>query len=743
MRGRGGALLLVLGACLPPPAMAQGCVPDNTSDWMANTASTVQVRPADCASVQQTPPDLSWPDMSPDAQYQVTMTYPGGIVKSRTVGHNWINWDEVLPPGNYTWQVQISNANGSLQSRARRFTVAQDAVAFLVPDWNTLYARAIAKPRPRALPDPATAQAMVGQRQAELNLLLAQVDSRLGDALPAEPISGSQTAVATLASDEGKRTLAAALAWLVSLREEHFAEALRRAVNLASWDPQGATSYANQDEASRAIAATLALAYDWMYPRLDAAQRELLLAGILARATDMYNDIIGARARIAVHPYDSHGNVTLTYLALITVLVAGDVPQAQVGLRDALPLAIHWTNPWGGEDGGFANGTAYAGWVVGDSLIPWYILRWAVGVDVAQKAWVRNFSRFSANFLPPGTPAGVFGDAAELRLSENWARFGKAQALFAPSPLARWYASQLSGEDPTQLQLLLAPPADAGPSAFPAGTPNAMLFPSIGWAGLHSSLEDPARVSIYFKSSPYGSFNHSHAGQNGFVVNAAGRPLAIASGYFDGYGSAHWNGWYKQTLAHNAITYDGGKGQGVFEHGGGLSPGTITGFENTAAYAVVSGDATQAYGGALSLARRSLVYLRPNLLLVYDRLASATPRQWEWNLHALNLMDVVSDRKVTINNSNQSLCVDMLAAPPLRFTQSSQFSVDPAGSMPAQWHGSFYSVDPLAATEFIALLNVGCTATSASASNTDGVWTVGLGAATVTIGAGGGISVTP
>src|SRR6185295_8461250 len=238
---------------------------------------------------------------------------------------------------------------------------------------------------------------------------------------------------------------------------------------------------------------------------------------------------------------------------------------------------------------------------------------------------MRNFSRYSASFLPPGTPSGVFGDAAEMRLSENWARFGKAQALFAPSPLARWYASQLSGEDPTQLQLLLAPPADAGPSAFPAGTPNAMLFPSIGWAGLHSSLEDPARVSIYFKSSPYGSFNHSHADQNGFVVNAAGRPLAIASGYFDGYGSAHWNGWYKQTLAHNAITYDGGKGQGVFEHGGGLSPGTITAFENTAAYAVVSGDATQAYGGALSLARRSLVYLRPNLLLVYDRLASATP----------------------------------------------------------------------------------------------------------------------
>ena len=28
-------------------------------------------------------------------------------------------------------------------------------------------------------------------------------------------------------------------------------------------------------------------------------------------------------------------------------------------------------------------------------------------------------------------------------------------------PLARWYAAQLSGEDPAALQLLLAPPADS------------------------------------------------------------------------------------------------------------------------------------------------------------------------------------------------------------------------------------------------------------------------------------------
>src|SRR5207244_2887962 len=219
-------------------------------------------------------------------------------------------------------------------------------------------------------------------------------------------------------------------------------------------------------------------------------------------------------------------------------------------------------------------------------------------------------------------PVGAFGDGAEQALTEAWARFGKAYTLFAPTPLGRWYASQLSGEDPRGFALLLAPPADTSPAPYPAGTPDAALFPSIGWTAMHSSLQDPARVSVYFKSSRYGSYNHSHADQNSFVVNAGGQRLAIESGYYDDYMTSHWWQWYKQTRAQNAITFDGGQGQVVYEESGALGPGVITGYAHQAGYDVVTGDATQAYGGALTRAQRSLVYLRPNLILVYDALAS-------------------------------------------------------------------------------------------------------------------------
>lgn len=77
----------------------------------------------------------------------------------------------------------------------------------------------------------------------------------------------------------------------------------------------------------------------------------------------------------------------------------------------------------------------------------------------------------------------------------------------------------------------------------------------------------------------------------------------------------------------------------------------------------------------------------------------------------------------------------------MAFTQTDLFAADPIGNPPRQWHGNFYSVDLLGAAEFIALLNVGCTPTMASADNADGVWIVPVGDKVISIAAGGGVTV--
>jgi hypothetical protein len=712
---------LVLSLLFPVAAHAAAdCVPGKAADWMAvSDALAAMVRPADCLTVQQTPPDFSWPDISRDAKYTLQLTYPGGQTKSLSAPQNWANWIEALPPGTYTWTVTATDSGGTRKSSPRKFIVDGNSKPFVVPDMNALLAQVKAKPHPRGLPDASTLEKIVSQRSAAIAALRAEVERNIRKPLPPEPSSESVGSNNSAVFAEVKTAIKSLAAYALTKDEQYFNDSLRRVKNLASWDPNGTTAYhlRGMDMSARMMTWALTLGYDWLHPKLDAGTRSLLVGTIKIRLRHMFDDTMGARSRVARHPRDSHGQLTVAMLGMMATLLAGDVAEADDYVRKALPLGMNLTMPWGGEDGGFANGTSYAIWDVGESLSYWYVLRWATGIDFAQKAWVRNFAQVLAYFSPPGTPARLFGDGHEHARNEPQARFGKGLAYFAPTPLGRWYASRVSGEDPKRFEYLMAPPADfSGAQRLPAGTPNALHLPSIGWVAMHSDLSDNARTSVYFKSSPppFGAFNHQHADQNAFVVNAGGERLAIESGYYDRYKSKHWWEWLKTTKAKNAITYDGGGGQIFFEAHKKMGYGGITRFASTPEYDIVTGDATPAYDGALRQALRSIVYLRPNLILVHDRLASATPRQWEWNIHALNPMTVNSDRSIRIDNRGQSLCVEMLAGPDVRFNQDNHWTAEPAKGE-AQWHGRF-STAPLPAAEFIVLMNVGCAEVKAAVS---------------------------
>ncbi|MDP1679983.1 MAG: heparinase II/III family protein, partial [Candidatus Nitrotoga sp.] len=246
-------------------------------------------------------------------------------------------------------------------------------------------------------------------------------------------------------------------------------------------------------------------------------------------------------------------------------------------------------------------------------------------------------------------------------------------------------------------------------TALPSGTPHGILIPSIGWTAMHSDLGKLSRTSVYFKSSPYGSYSHSHADQNSFVINSGGQRLAIDSGYYDSWTSPHRNGWYTNTKAHNAITYDGGVGQTISSLD---SEGKITQFEHTPGYDLVTGDASLAYGGGLTKAVRSMVYLRPNTLVIFDSLESKTPRTWEWNIHALSKMGTLagSVRHFLIDQAGVKLCVRMFVAPDgnVALSQTDQFTEAPQGTYPNQWHGRFSSLVKSTTARFVTVLEVGC-----------------------------------
>ena len=675
------------------------------------------VRPADCATVEQTPPDFSWPARSGASQYRFALTFPTGKTEVRRVDHNWIAWPEALAPGAYRWRVTTmqEGSPGSQEVASGRFSVGAQAHPFVVPNWRILYARASTLAHPRALPQKMEKEGLVGaflnERKEGLQQLLTRADGDAARGLTPEPPFGpSLTVIQLNTGEETKRIQNAAFAWVVTKNRKYLDQTKRRAFSMARWNPRGSTGFKHHDLAAKMVALTLTLTYDWLYEEFTGEERAALLDAIRPRMQDMVGALVGPRG-VNLVPYDSHGSEIIGKIAAISAILAGDVPDAEQWFAQSVPLHFHSISPWGGEDGGYANGTNYALWDIGDSFTVWHILRWITGVNVADKSWVRNFGAYLAYFLPPGTPRHAFGDGAELVPGENWARFSKAYALLAPSPLSRWYATQLFGEDKARLELLLAPRDARGEPPFPEGMANAALFPSIGWSAMHSDPRDRNRMSVYFKSSPYGSHNHSHADQNSFVIHARGRALAIDSGYYDAYRSRHWENWTKQTRAHNAITFDGGQGQ---THHVIAASGDVTQFESDEHLDIVTGDATRAYGGALRQAVRSVVYDRSDQVVVFDRLESATPRRWEWNIHALERMLQEKTGNLLIRSGPVSLCVELHASSPVRFVQNTGFTDAPrnngfaAGEMPKQWHGRFETEDKTTTALFAAVLSIDC-----------------------------------
>ncbi|HET9577114.1 MAG TPA: DUF4962 domain-containing protein [Usitatibacter sp.] len=727
----------LLAAALTPLAVLAAradtaCGPH--SDMLVRSDTTLApVRPAECASVGQTPPEFTWPPQDGDNTYTLTLTRPDGKTESRTTKANWLLWDHALAPGRYSWRIKSSGAS-TQTSDPRSFTIARDAVPFVVPPPEALLQRAKQTPRPRTwrAGDDALKH-LKSSRDAAFRSMLEEVQNKFPAEVQPEPSSGSIESNYEDTVAEQKRTLSAALAWAVTHERRYGDDAFRRVMAQARWNTQGTLAYKTNDMASRTVAWTLALAYDWLHDYLHPSQKAVVAAAIRERVQPMYEEVL----KLAAYPYDSHGNISLTIVGAIGALMAGDIPEADAWVTQALPLAVAWTSPWGWEDGGFGNGTAQAFWDTGSNLPAWQVIRSATGLDLSKKDWVRNHGRFLAYFVPPGSPSGVFGDGLELDLHEVWARVGKAYARFAPSPLARWYAHSQRGEDEARFELLMSAQRDGGAAPFPAGSPGAAVFPSIGWAAMHSDLQDPKRVSVYFKSSPYGSYNHSHADQNSFVIHDKGRRLAFASGYYDGYKTAHWNEWYHQTRAANAITFDGGRGQGLNDR---RFAGEITRFESTRRYDYAIGHAEKAYDGALTKAQRTIVYLRPDVVLVHDIVAAPEPHAWEWNIHAAERMERVGERTVELRNGPARLCLEMLAAPEVAFEQSNRFTAPPQGNPPPrdQWHGVFQAASPAKDAEFVALMRVGASCAhdgkpSAAASRVPGGWRVDLGQARVTL----------
>lgn len=622
---------------------------------------------------QQNPPDFSWPPVPFADGYQLQVC--GDEQCQRVVRQteiltvNYHNFPKALAPDTYWWRVRFkSGENWGRWSDARRFRVASDAQPFEVPPVAEL-AAAVPPGHPRVWATAKTLEAFRargaegGPRAAWLAAEVAGARSYAAQPLPPEPTFDPQAERNTAAwiaahnklrgEGEGpaERVLRTAFAYLATGDEELGQSAVAQLVNVAGWDPDGATGYQTHDQVHRALTWKPALAYDWCYDLLTPEQRQLVCTMVQQRAQTMLDHLVTARP-IWEQPYDSHGWTAFGYLGITAIALLHDVPVAADWFGTIVPAYANVLPPWGDEDGGWCQGTAYWQYSQGSNKEFMDVLLSATGLNLYDKAYARNSGYFPLYTLPHGSPRSHFGDGNRDQPSDYHRLHYRRVAQMTGNPIYQWAWQMLGDRLPGGLRSYYSGDDDL-PARPPVDLPQSRWFRDIDWVTMHSDLTDPERVSLYFKSSPMGSFNHSHADQNCFVLNAFGEALAIDSGYYDWYGSPHDAKYTRQTLAHCAITHDGGLGQPIFDI---EAQGHVTGFVTGPQLDACTGDATPGYKGKLGRAVRHILYLRPATFIVIDELAAAagTKSTFEWWLQALDELKLDDDQAGAVIQQGQA-----------------------------------------------------------------------------------------
>ena len=694
-----------------------------------------QASPSQGALVTQNPPSLLWPTSAgTSVRYTVRLSMKPKFPKRSTISQAGLPWamytpSRALDKGVWYWQVGVSKRSGKTTwSDTYSFEVTKDRTRSLPSAEDVL--KTAASSRPRLLP-PVEGELRSSAAQALSQELYNRICHLLDQELPDDtttPAEGDDEYKRMKLARWGSKRLAAeqvsAIEDLICAghlsRDERFIkEAERRALHVATWDPDGFTNPVISDFADASCMRAMALVYDSCHDRLSGKERRLLRNALVARAERFYessNNDVEARL-FGAHLWQH----LLTEFFEASLALLGDVPEAGAWCRYIYELWIARFPLIAGDDGGWANGPKYFATNVETLiLMSHYFDRFGAGKFDTQP-WFRNASKFLRYAWAPGSDNDGFGDGTELEDTPkashvHWMehlghRFSDPHAI---AYAEAWKEAGVKGHVSPRLEMLSLswkPPRKREPKP----DPGSVLFRDTGLVAAHTDRGRMDRnLNVAFRSSPFGSFNHMHSCQNAFNILYGGERLLANSGYYIAMADEHAKEWYRHTRGHNSVLIDG-QGQGRGPEAFGWIPRYIAGDRITA----WTGDASHAYGSTgLVRFRRHVAVLNPNVVILYDDLEANHDATWTWRLHAHGKLGWSSraSRFTTRNTKGMAQLAFSASCPvtvelddthdpaPLNWGGKS-YQGKTVDRFPNRWHASV-ETNPSSSARFLAVLTV-------------------------------------
>jgi hypothetical protein len=676
-------------------------------------------QPADGQIMEVNPPAFIWVPAGRDATYALQLSHSEFFPpeETRTIAglkRTVFVAREPLSPGRWFWRYGVETKNGTTFGRARLFSVPRSARSFPLPDFEKV-AQNVPKGRPRLFFCGEQLARVRAAAKSELKDAVRDlvksceraVDEKLvpePDYQPKDRMQAGPWAVRIMSTTRPPMDMMeqCALAYLVTGDKRLGLEAKRRLLYFFSWDPEGPTSLFAYDEPPMWVMMRGTRAYDWTYNLFTPEERAKIEPNMKARALQFLKRL--QRLPFETNPYDSHAGRLPGFLGECALSFIHEWPETREWLDYVTMIYMTSYPAWGGDDGGWQEGPSYWSAYMGFATHFVVALRQATGVDLMQKPFFRNTPNYGLYTATPYHENSPFGD------NQQAAPGGQRAVMYAFSsllqnPFFRWYADA-AGYKPGADVLSLATYDPALKARPPLELPQACEFPGAGLVSMHTALGDKERdISFLFRSSPFGSVSHGHADQNAFVVEAFGRGLAIATGYYPWYGSPHHHQWTRATRAVNSILVDG---QGQVQRSP-AAKGAITAFLHGEGYDYTEGEAGAAYGDKLKRFRRHIVHVRPGTFVIFDDLVAAKPATFQWLLHAHEKITVdESQQLLTIRHEPAAMEVRLLLPAGLAFSQIDKYEPEPErvkrGEVRNTWHLTAATTEPSATGRFLSVL---------------------------------------
>jgi hypothetical protein len=414
--------------------------------------------------------------------------------------------------------------------------------------------------------------------------------------------------------------------------------AIDAALLIAAWsqwtDPQPVCGNAGSCLDTAHLTFGMSMAYDVGFDTMTDAQRSIARDAIVHKGVEkLAADVTAANSKPSgMSDWFNGYALRVAGLGVGACAVAQDVgatadPWLKLA-RDSTQLFFGSQ----GKQGGTYEGQLYGSYALDNLVIGAHALaRNNAANDLFTDPWLRDLPRFASVFLGSD-------NHSEANLGDSSADASWAGTMFALASrgdaIAQWYLTARGQAKPGNFLRFVWARPDLQPTPI-VGSGSAW-FADVGHAVLRAGFSGAPVVAV--KSGPTTmSIGHNHLDHNSFILNAFGEWIAADPGYESYYNTAQ-NVYTTGTVGHNTLMVDKSVSSDGTTATGGQSlraGGKLDAFMDGEGYAKVVGNAEATYpAGLLSRFARHVLYGKPEVVLVFDDIASSDAHGYSFLLHA-------------------------------------------------------------------------------------------------------------